>query len=92
MHQPENSVEGPGFFNAFSFVVPDLHGDIVHKYAAPHFLNENMLSYFMSLQTLYRISVEGTKFMLKADPRKMDLKGFLQRAAEVPALIVVPGS
>lgn len=92
MHQPENSAEGPGFFNAFSFVVPDLHGGIVHKYVVPHFLNENMLSYFMSLQALYRISLEGTKFMLKADPRKIDLKGFLQTVAEVLAFIVVPGS
>lgn len=49
-------------------------------------------SYFMSLQTLSRISLEGTKFMLKADPRKMDLKGFPQRVAEVPAFIEVLGN
>lgn len=53
MHQLENALERPGDFNAFSFVVPELHGGTVHKNAVPRFLNENMFSYFMSLQTLY---------------------------------------
>lgn len=79
MHQPQYSVERPGVFNAFSFVVFWFTWGIVHKYAEPHFLDENRLSYFMGLHTLYWISPQGTKFMLKADPRKIDLKGFLQK-------------
>lgn len=65
MHQPENSVERPEVFNAFSFVAPYFHGGIVHKYTAPNFPNENMFSYFMGLQILYWILYKGQNLCQK---------------------------
>ena len=79
MHQSQSSVERAGVFNAFSCVVSWFRWGIVHKYAARHFLDEGRLSCFMGLHTLYWISLQGSKFMLKADPRKIDFKEFLQK-------------
>ena len=78
MHQPQYSVERPGAFNAFGLVCSFTWG-VVHKYAEPRFPDEGRLSCFVGLHTFYWISLQGSKFMLKADPRKIDLKEFLQK-------------
>lgn len=35
IHQPQCSLERPGVFNAFSFVVPDLHGALFINMQCP---------------------------------------------------------